>query len=65
MFEESEYSFTLIKKVLSSRWKELWMNIEKMRFSFNPKEAFNKCFEKRNGSIISKVKELLFIHQMK
>ena len=64
MFEESEYSFTLIKKELSSRWKELWMNIEKMRFSFNPKEAFKKlqtvtkyhCFEKRDGSIISKVK---------
>ena len=45
--------------------EELWMNIEKMRFSFNPKEAFNKlqmitkygCFEKRDGSIISKVKE--------
>ena len=40
MFEEFEYSFRLIKKELSSRWKKLWMNIEKMRFTFNLKEAF-------------------------
>ena len=41
------------------------MNIEKMRLSFNPKEAFKKlktvtkyhCFEEWDGSIISKVKE--------
>ena len=56
MFKKSEYSFILIKKELSSRWKELWMNIEKMRFSLNPKEVFKKlqtvtkyhCFEKRD-----------------
>ena len=38
--------------------------IEKVRFNFNPKEAFKKlqtvtknhCFEKRDGSIISKMK---------
>ena len=35
MFEESEYSFKLIKKELFSRWKELWMNIEEMRFSLD------------------------------
>ena len=42
MLEESEYSFTLIKKELSSRWKELWMNIEKMRFNFNPYRSIKK-----------------------
>ena len=43
MFEESEYSFTLIKKELSSRWKELWMNIEEMRFrSSKPNYKFCK-----------------------
>ena len=39
--------------------------VDEMRFGFNPKEVFNKlqtvtkygCFEKRDGSIISKVKE--------
>ena len=31
MFEESEYSVTLIKNELSSGWKELWMNFENMR----------------------------------
>ena len=29
MFEESQYSLEIIKKELSSRWKELWMNIKK------------------------------------
>ena len=46
------------------RWKNLWKDVQKLRFNLNPKEAFKKIqtitkhhlFEKRDGSIISKVK---------
>ena len=46
-----------MERILNEYWKN--------EISFNPKEAFNKlqtvtkyrCFEKRDGSIISKVKE--------
>ena len=63
MFEDAEYSFDIIRKELSLKWKNLWREIEKLRFELNPKEAFQKlqvvtkyhAFEKRDGSIISKV----------
>ena len=64
MFEDADYSFDIIRKELSLKWKNLWREIEKMRFGLNPKEAFRKlqvvtkyhAFEKRDGSIISKIK---------
>jgi hypothetical protein len=63
MFEDADYSFDIIRKELSLKWKNLWREIEKLRFELNPKEAFRKlqvvtkyhAFEKRDGSIISKV----------
>ena len=64
IFEDADYSFDIIRKELSLKWKNLWREIEKLRFELNPKEAFQKlqvitkyhAFEKRDGSIISKVK---------
>ena len=42
MFEEANYSFDIIKKELSLKWKKLWSDIEKIRYALNPKEAFKK-----------------------
>jgi hypothetical protein len=63
IFEDADYSFNIIKKELSNKWKKVWADIEKMRYDLNPKEAFKKLqvitkyhsFDKRDGSIISKI----------
>ena len=41
MFEESEYSFEIIKKTFL-KMERIMHEYWKIRFSFNPKEAFNK-----------------------
>ena len=57
-------TFDIFKNELSSRWKNLWKDVKKLRFNLNLKEAFKKIqtitkyhlFKKRDGYIISKLK---------
>ncbi len=64
LITDADYSVELIKRELSIRWKNLWKETERMRFGLNPKEAFKRIrtitkygnYEKRDGSIITKVK---------
>ena len=56
------FNLEAIKAELNINWHELWSQIQKKRFSINQKEAFIKIrflkydvFEKRDGSIITKV----------
>jgi hypothetical protein len=63
MFEKNEFCNDLVKLAMDDKWKNLWADIEKLKFSERQKQAFQKIrkilkyngFEKRDVSIINKV----------